>query len=302
MQTHGNIAASAKTVHKGESKLTFEGDYVFANHGTKNYLLAYIGTDTSITLPESFMGKSYYIHDNAFIYSDIISVTIPNKVISIGSYAFYGSKNLLSVTFLNAPPQIESDAFYDCNRLVEIICPNTSYFEIGSSLHGGIAANAKEIHSASSKISKVGDFVFIDSDDVVYLVAYLGKDQNVILPKNANGKEYAINSYAFEEYEHINSIFAQEGVIAFNDYAFYKCYSLKSIIMAKSVTDIGFCAFDATDLQSVYYYGTKSDFNRVHIDSNEQLIYANIYYYGEREPDTDGLFWCFDENGNVLIW
>ena len=301
---YGEIAFSAIEVHNGESKIALLDDYVFGSFENQNYLLNYLGADKDITLPESFGGKSYYIKGRAFEYKDIRSVTIPKSVIGIKEGAFLGCGNLFSVKFLGNIPIMEDYAFSYCERLVEVIAPNASILEIGSYGNGTVACYAKILHSGESKISKIGDFVFLDSDSKVYLVAYLGNDESVSLPDSFDGREYVINTYAFMGYETVKSIFVSSGVIGFEDNAFYTCYNLQNIVINKSVKLIGIGAFYITDLKNVYYGGTKNDFLLIDMDksSNEDLFSSDIYYYSENEPAENGRFWHFDEAGNVSVW
>ena len=78
------------------------------------------------------------IADDAFVYgdrwgyySDLTSITIPNSVINIGMYAFYGCSGLTSVSIGNSVTSIGDGAFYRCESLTSVIIPN-SVTTIGS--------------------------------------------------------------------------------------------------------------------------------------------------------------------------
>lgn len=55
---------------------------------------------------------------------DLISVTIPNSVVSISKYAFSGCNGLSSVSMPNSIEYIGNQAFYACNGLTSITIPN----------------------------------------------------------------------------------------------------------------------------------------------------------------------------------
>ena len=95
----------------------------------------------------------------------------------------------------------------------------------------------------------VVDKAFVVDEDHV-LVAYLGSDNNVIIPDNLGIKE--IGSSAFTSNNDILSIRIPEGVTAIDAYAFTQCSNLTSVIIPNSVETIGYGAFnDCSSLTSI---------------------------------------------------
>lgn len=93
--SYGYVAYYAFEVHNGESNLERSGDFYFYTFGGKNYLVSYVGTEKSVTLPEYFGMESYEIYDYAFAdNSEITSIVIPTTVSRVGYRAFYGCDNL----------------------------------------------------------------------------------------------------------------------------------------------------------------------------------------------------------------
>ena len=134
--SNGYVAYYAKCVVKGKGEII--DDYVFRTNETdEHYLCGYLGTETVITLPEKYRGEDYGIDESAFSRNaDLVSVTIPNSVTSIGNYAFYQCSGLTSVTIPNSVTSIGDYAFYDCFGLTSVTIPN-SVTNIGSSAFDG---------------------------------------------------------------------------------------------------------------------------------------------------------------------
>ena len=101
---NGYVARYAKNVYteEGGSWFTDTADgFRFFYDGTDGYLMGYYGEETEITLPDGFTAydgtevTEYAVYNYAFYYCDgLTSVTIPDSVTSIGSYAFRSCSNL----------------------------------------------------------------------------------------------------------------------------------------------------------------------------------------------------------------
>ena len=88
---------------------------------------------TSVTIPNSVI----FIESYAFFYcSGLTSVTIPNSVTSIGSYAFSYCSGLTSVTIPNSVTYIGYNAFRNCSGLTSVTIPN-SVISIGNYAFSG---------------------------------------------------------------------------------------------------------------------------------------------------------------------
>ena len=132
---NGRVAYYAKNVYtdsEGESKLKTVGDYIFYVDGEDIELIAYTGSETSITLPSDYEGKNYKIGYRAFIScSALTSITIPEGVTSIGDDAFAWCDALTSITLPESLTSIGDEAFFSCDALTSITSKNTTPPTIG---------------------------------------------------------------------------------------------------------------------------------------------------------------------------
>ncbi len=111
---------STSNVHK-----TADG-YIFYENDQTVYLLGYTETDTELSLPASFNGKPYAIYHHAFSdFDHLLSIEIPEGVISIGDHAFDGCVGLKNITISNTVSSIGWYAFSFCSELTDIIIPES---------------------------------------------------------------------------------------------------------------------------------------------------------------------------------
>ena len=143
----------------GISDIVNKDGYLFYTYDNVNYLVAYVGSNTDLTLPDDHNGQNYIIYKYAFRYCSGIEslvVTTGNKkyhsannciietetkklivgcktsiipsdgsVTSIGDYAFSGCNGLTSVTIPDSVSSIGNGAFGGCSGLTSVIIPNS---------------------------------------------------------------------------------------------------------------------------------------------------------------------------------
>ena len=124
---NGNIAYYALSVKKdGTSDIVNKYDYLFYTYDNVNYLVAYVGSNTDLTLPDDYNGQNYKIYKYAFSgCGGLTSVTIPSSVTSIGDSAFSYCSGLTSVTIPNSVTSIGKSAFEGCRGLKNITYTGT---------------------------------------------------------------------------------------------------------------------------------------------------------------------------------
>ena len=266
---NGDIAYYALNVKKdGTSDIVNREGYLFYTCDNVNYLFAYIGSDTDLTLPDGYNGQNYELNNYAFrgcsgltgitignsvtsigngaFYdcSGLTSVTIGGSVTSIGGYAFSGCSGLTSVTIGGSVTSIGNDAFRGCYKLVEVINKGDLNITKGSGYNGYIAYYALNVKSGgTSDIVNKDDYLFYTCDNVNYLFAYVGSDTDLTLPDDYNGQKYTLNNSAFYNCSGLTSVTIPNSVTSIGNYAFYGCSGLTSVTIPDSVTSIGDYAF-----------------------------------------------------------
>ena len=180
-------------------------------------------------------------------------VVIPSKrdgfsITGIGSGAFKDCDFLQSVKIPNSVTSIGYEAFEGCSSLTSIKIPDS--------------------------VTSIGSMAFYGCSSLT----------SIAIPDSVTSIGYG----AFNSCTSLTSITIPDSVTSIESMAFYGCSSLTSITIPDSVTSICNYAFDeCSSLTTVYYTGTKEQWNSITIDyANNELTSANITYnYVEEETE-----------------
>jgi hypothetical protein len=159
---------------------------------------------------------------------------IPESVIVIGSYAFYGCTGLTSVTIPGSVTAIGNGAFCHCEGLTTVTIPD-SVTAISNSAFSSCKGLTSVIFGNS--VAWIGDGAFSGCTGLT----------SVTIPNSV----IVIDNDAFAGCSSLTSVTIGNAVTTIGAYAFYNCHGLTTVTIPNSVTKIGFLAFYGCKLTSV---------------------------------------------------
>lgn len=162
----------------------------------------------------------------AFLYSGLTSVTIPNSVTSIGTYAFFNCFGLTSVTIPNSVTSIGNGAFQNCSSLTSVTIPNSMTSIAGDMFNG---------------CSNLASVTIPNSVKTICYRAFLNciSLTSVTIPNSVE----TIENWAFDG-TGLTTVTIPNSVTSIGNQAFCRCIDLTSVTIPDSVTSIGDNAFD----------------------------------------------------------
>ena len=217
-------------------------------------LVDYIDSPENLVIPEKISYEGYTLNVTSIASAfdgctSLTSITIPNSVTSIGSYAFRGCASLTSVTIPNSVKSISSQAFYGCTSLTKVDYNGT--VSQWKSING--YGNVSKIIKCTDGLIGNGNTVTIDNlkyqlnnDNTANIVGFVNDFEDLKIPKSVTYEGYTFN------------------VASIGDSAFKDCASLTSVAIPNSITEIGKDAFyNCTSLAKVDYNGTVSQWKSI---------------------------------------
>jgi hypothetical protein len=217
------------------SSVTYIGGLAFSNTGWYNSqpdgllyldkcLVGYKGViDEDITIDEG----TRLMAGNAFANcQDLIFVSIPQSVISIGSCAFIDCTSLVSITIPDGVTSIETDTFNGCSGLISV------------TLGKGVTSIGAQAFNNCTGLTKINipDGVTSIGNRAFYNCSSLS---SITIPSNVS----SIEDYTFYNCQNLVSLTIGEGVTSIGNYSFSNCQKVLSLTIPNSVKTIGNCAF-----------------------------------------------------------
>ena len=262
------------------SELADKDGFVILN----NELVAYIGGNTEITIPNNVttIGSDVFSGNE-----EITSVNIPSNIKNIASNAFVNCTSIRTITFADGATvnEIGTNAFKNCSALTSIIIPNSVNIIGDAILSGCSSLQSVEIPFRGSSIYsseiKLGDIFgtqsysgskHIKQNTMPYYIPTTLKSVTVnggVIGESAfencdmltqiiiNASITTIPKDSFNTCSSLKEFTIPEGVTHIESYAFSKCTSLKELTIPEGVTHIESCAFyKCTSLKTIFIPST----------------------------------------------
>lgn len=167
-------------------------------------ITGYTGGKTAVVIPGKIKGTQVTkIGKNAFLYSNMTSVKMPEGLKTIEYQAFAGCSGLTSVIVPDSVTSIETGAFATCYNLRSI--------------------------TLSKNLKSMGEWVFYICDSL----------ESIVIPRKVTKLEHAL----FQNCDSLYSVTLPDGLTSIGADAFSGCSLLNDITLPDSLTSIGGDAF-----------------------------------------------------------
>ena len=250
---YGCTGLTSLTLEDGETTLSFDTS---SNSGG--------GAFNSCPIETLYLGRNISYKSSPFKnISSLKTLTISNKVTSIGNYTFHGCAGLTVVNIPNSVTAIGSSAFSGCAGLTTVTIPN-SVTAIESSVFSGCAGLTTV--TIPNSVTAIGSSAFSGCAGLTLLT--LEDGETTLSFDDSSSSDGAFNdcpietlylgrniSYYYSPFENkssLNTLTISDKVTSIGNYAFQGCTGLTAVTIPNSVTSIGEFAFDGcTGLTSV---------------------------------------------------
>ncbi len=168
------------------------------------------------------------------------SITIPNSVMSITSFAFDDCSGLSSLTIPNSVESIGDYAFSNCSSLSGILTIPNSVKSIGWNAFEVCSGLTEFIVGEDNANYASQEGILYNKDTTNLIQCPQGKTGSITIPNSVE----SIKSFAFDGCSGLSSLTIGNSVESIGDYAFRNCSGLSGeLIIHNSVETIGNYAF-----------------------------------------------------------
>jgi hypothetical protein len=250
-----------------------QAQFTFTTNNGVITITKYTGPGGDVIIPATTNGYPVTIiagAKGAFSDSGVTSVTIPDSITNLGSFAFSHCTKLTSITVPDRVGYVGDQAFGFCTSLTNAVL-GSNVMSVGNYVFRACTnLPAISVNELNPKFSSL-DGVFFNKSRTVLVECPAGKGNRYTVPHAVtNIGNYAfstcarlteivipdsvttIGNYAFSECAQLTGITLPDSVTSIGESAFYSCTGLVEITLANSVTNIGSWAFSAcTSLRNI---------------------------------------------------
>jgi len=231
------------------------GEWVYDNNNNQAIITSYIGTNSSVVIPNAINGIPVIAIESRTSTSSnsvggvnpifgasnnpITSITIQDGISRIGFRSFYNCTNLITINLPQSITEIASGAFSNCRNLASITIPNSvTNIGVGAFWYCSSLSNI----SISSSLKKIENTTFVGC----------GSLTNIFIPSSVTN----IGAHAFGACSGLTNLIIPENVQQIDDYAFNVCNNLKKVFFMGNAPNVGTNLF-AGSMPQIYYLPNK---------------------------------------------
>ncbi len=273
-----------------------KGLYYLMYNNTINKTLVIDGKEITgeLVIPNTITA----ISSGAFYGTNIISVTIPDSVTSIGDSAFRLCSSLTSVTIPDSVTSIGDEAFYRCNSLANINYLGTiddwckidelNHLMYYSTSNKTLVIDGKEI---------TGELVIPNTITAIPSSAFYNTNITSVTFEE-NSQCTSIGDFAFHDCNNLTSITIPDSVTLIGSYVFSDCSSLTSVTIPDSVTSISICVFLNCEALTIYCEATcnasgwTEDWNKLNNIIDNTIYIPVVWDCKNNKIATDGYMYA----------
>ena len=219
-----------------------ESDFKTAplGRGRSVMITEYVGSKQAVSIPPRIQGLPVTgIGDKAFQNKNLVSVTIPDRVESIGDSAFAFCTSLAVVTIPDGVESIGELAFYYCRSLTGITIP-ASVENIGiGAFYRCASLTAIDVAADNSAYAAEDGVLYNKSKTSLHTYPEGKTASSFAIPNSV----VSIGDYAFSACASLTGVTIPNSVENIGDFAFFNCAGLVGVTIPNSVKRIGNKAF-----------------------------------------------------------
>ena len=222
-----------------------------------------------------------HIEDDFYACGNLISITLPESIVSISNDSFSGCYNLTSIFIPKNVRRIGKNAFADCSRLASI-CVDKENKTYDS------RDNCNAIIETASNTLIAGCLNSVIPDSVVKIGDYAFSDRNLLESIELGDNIVSIGERAFAGCKDLKEIKLGDSVTSIGSCAFIACRRLATISIGKSLTLVGNYAFDSNDmLKTVICRSSNTSLIRSFHPSYPLKFYVNSEFLEAYKSEND---------------